>query len=365
MKIKMLFLALCVLLSGAVQAQEPMDVNIIINNKALDRDPPPMKVAGQVMLPLRSVFNALGAEVRYENKVITARRGKKEVVMSPNVREALIDGQEVSMNVPPMVFGGSTYVPLKFVANALGDSVAYDSGSNTIRVEPGAGSKVSRGANPGDAQAAEVAPDRLALLKVRLKQLVVGNQGAILKVRDSSGSTEVYYRGLDDRDTAPYSGEDQIKILGATELGRDLRTWLADAMGGYKKLPKREAVAFLGLVYSIPSSSPHDPGREIDDQIEDFLIKVVGEEPNVIIRRQAVLSMAVGESVDPEVLEAVLRLFESSENLWETFPVQQYFEYHADELRTRPDFARVRARVAAVNSLYTANILNYLDGTQP
>lgn len=360
MKISKLLLALCVLLGLPTLAQEPMDVTIVINDKAMDREPPPLNVAGQVMLPLRSVFNALGAEVRYENKIITARRGKKEVVMSPNVREALIDGQEVSMNVPPMVFGGSTYVPLKFVANALGDSVAYDSGSNTIRV---GSEKVSRGAKGMAAeQGIDVPTDRLEVLKVRLKQLVIGNQGAILKVRDSSGSTEVYYRGLDDRDTAPYSGEDQTKILGATELSGDLRSWLADAMSGYTKLPKREAVAFLGLVYSIPSSSPHDPGSEIDDQIEDFLIKVVVEEPNVVIRRQAVLSMAVGESVDPEVLEAVLRLYESSENLWETFPVQQYFEYHADELRKRPDFSRIRARVAAVNSLYTANILNYLDG---
>lgn len=365
MKITTILITLLVLLGVVAQAQEPMDVNIVINNKTLDREPPPLKVAGQVMLPLRNVFNAMGATVRYENKTITATRGKKEVVMSPNLREALIDGQEVNMEVPPMVFDGSTYVPLRFVATALGDSVAYDSGSNTIRVGPAG--KTARGAKPAakGETAPEVPPDRLGLLKVKLKQLVVGNQGAILKVRDSAGRTEVYYRGLDDRDTAPYSSEDQVKILGATQLHGDLRSWLNDAMGGFKKLPKREAVAFLGLVYSIPSSSPHDPGREVDDRIEKFLIKVVGEEKNVIIRRQAVLSMAVGESVDPDVLEAVLRLYETSENLWETFPVQQYFEYHADELRTRPDFARVRARVAAVNSLYTANILSYLDGKQP
>ena len=74
------------------------------------------------------------------------------------------------------------------------------------------------------------------------------------------------------------------------------------------------------------------------------------------------LSLAVGKDVDPEVVEAVLALYETSENLWETFPVQQFFQYHAEELRTWPNFQTIRTRVAAVNSLYTANILNYLDG---
>ncbi|MCA9776641.1 MAG: copper amine oxidase N-terminal domain-containing protein [Candidatus Eremiobacteraeota bacterium] len=342
-------LILLMLLSGATLAQEPMDVNIVINGQALDKEPPPLKMAGQVMLPLRKVFNALGAEVRYENKIITATRGNKEVIMSPNVKEAMIDGQEIELAVPPMVFEGATYVPLRFVAQALGDSVAFDSATNTITVGPAE--------DPID-----VPPDRITILKDRLKQLVVGNQGAILKVRDISGSTEIYYRGLDDRDTAPYSGEDQTQILSVTALGSDMTGWLADSMEAFTLLPKREVVAFLGLVYSIPNDSPQDPGKQVDDQIEEFLIQVVAEHPDVVIRRQAVLSMAVGQDVDPEIVEAVLRLYETSENLWETFPVQQFFQYHADELRNWPNFNSIRARVAAVNSLYTANILSYLDG---
>lgn len=338
-----------IFLCGSALGQEPMDVNIVINNQTLAKEPPPLKVAGQVMLPLRSVFNALGAEVRYENKVITATRGSKEVIMSPDVKQAVIDGQEIEMAVPPMIFEGSTYVPLRFVAQALGDSVAFDTATNTITVAP-----------PEDP--IDVPPDRISILKDRLKQLVIGNQGAILKVRDISGSSEVYYRGLDDRDTAPYDGEDHTQILQVTELGSDMTGWLADSIEAFKLLPKREAIAFLGLVYSIPNSSPQDPGKHVDDQIEEFLIQTVVENPDVVLRRQAVLSLAVGKDVDPEVVEAVLRLYETSENLWETFPVQQFFQYHAEELRTWPNFHTIRSRAAAVNSLYTANILNYLDG---
>ena len=61
MRLAQYLLITLVLLCGSALAQEPMDVNIVINNQALSKEPPPLKVAGQVMLPLRSVFNALGA----------------------------------------------------------------------------------------------------------------------------------------------------------------------------------------------------------------------------------------------------------------------------------------------------------------
>ena len=335
-------------LSGGVVAQEPADVNIVINNAQLAKDPPPVKVAGQTLLPLRSVFNALGAEVKFENKVITARLGAKEVIMSPNVKAAKIDGKDVELEVPPMLFNGTTYVPLRIVASALGSTVAFDAATKTINVGPAE-------------EPIDVPPERLELLKGRLKQLVVGNQGAILKVRDYTGSTEVYYRGLDDRDTAPYSPVDQESILASTEFATGLQAWLDDTFEGFRVLPKREAIAFMGMVYSIPDESSMDPGDVTDRLIREFLLQVVQEDPDVVLRRQAVLSMAVGE-FDPQFLEAVLHLYESSENLWETFPVQQYFQYHAETLRTQPNFSTIRARAAAVNSLYTENILRYLDG---
>jgi len=345
-------LLLLVLSMGAL-AQEPLDVTVVVNGEAVSADPPPRLVNGRILVPLRQIFKALGATVKFEDKMIKAQRGQKVVHLSPDSNQASLDGEAVLMDVPPMLIEGATYVPLRFVALALGDTVTFDKEAGIINVEPAVAE------DPID-----VPPTRLSLLKGRLKQLVVGNQGAILKVRDAAGNTEVYYRGLDDRDTAPYDAEDHDGILEAVELSQEVSQWTADTIEGYEVLPKREAIAFLGMVLSIPDDAPLDPGPEVDDKAEEFLIKVVVEDKSVILRRQALLSMAVADPVDQEVLEAVLKIFETSENLWETFPVQQYFQYHADELRTLPNFATIRARVEAVNSLYTANILNYLDGKE-
>ncbi len=341
--------ATLVFLLTAASLGQVVEVAVLINGTKLAPEPPPILVKDQIFVPMRTVFQAMGAEVRAQNGKVFVQRGTQVVILDPKTGDTTVNGKKIKTDGPPEVFEGHTYVSLRFVADAFGDSVNYDAKTKTVTVSPAE-------------DPIGVPPDRVAILKTKLKQLVVGNQGAILKVRDPSGSQEVYYRGLDDRDTAPYDAEDHSAILSAVGLQSDLKRWINDSIEAYSLLPKRETIAFLGIVYSLPNSSPLDPGPEIDEKVERFLMTVVAEDNSVIMRRQALLSMAVGEPGDPEVLESVLQLFERSENLWETFPVQQYFQYHADVLRQMPNFASIRARVAAVNSLYTANILQYLDG---
>ena len=334
-----------------VSAQEPVDVNIVINGQALDKDVPPMMVDGRVLIPLRKVFNALGAEVKYENKVISATRGTQSVVLSPGQKAAQIDGKDVELDVPPMLVETVTYVPLRFVAQALGDEVSYDAQAKSITVAK-------------SAPAVDLPPDRITILKSSLKRLAVGNQGAILKLWNEDLSGVDYYRGIDDRATAPYSLEDQQAMLSALGYSSSVEEIALEVMEAYTLLPKREAVAFLGLVHSIPDSSPFNPTSATDAAIKTFLIEVLQQDRDVVVRRQACLSLAVGDLLDSEILTAILDFYAGSENLWETFPVQQFFEFQASKIRTLPNLSEIRNRVAAVNSLYTPTALRYLDGEQ-
>ena len=45
--------------------------------------------------------------------------------------------------------------------------------------------------------------------------------------------------------------------------------------------------------------------------------------------------------------------------------MQQYFEYHASQVKRLAQFTRLRERIAAVKSLYTPAILEALDGSKP
>lgn len=345
-------------LSLAAWAQQPITSSIVINGKKIKPEPPAVLVDDEIMLPLRSVFKAMGANVQFKDKEILAQRGSHTLSFKANEKQATIDNEKVKLAVPAQVISGATYVPLELVARAFGDRVSYDKKTDTIAVEPAQGHKSDE--PPGE----EVPADKLTVLSGKLKLLVVGNQGAILKVWTEDQKEVAYYRGLDDRDTAPYSNEDQMSLANSLGMAKaDLEQAALDVVNGYNKLPKKNALAFLGLVYSMKGHSPLKPSAQTDIKIKKFLLKALKEDKSVVMRRQACLSLAVAGSLDPEVLSAVLDFYSGSENLWETFPVQQFFQYHADEIRALPNFAEVRTRAEAVNSLYKANILSYLDGT--
>lgn len=341
---------------------QTVDVAIVVGGQTLDNQDPPIMVDGRVLIPLRKVFNALGATVKYENKIIDAQRGKQTVQLSPGQNAAKINGQDTTLDVPPLLVGTVTYVPLRFVATALGDAVVYDPALKTITVGPATAGANPTAAGPAGMPAGPGLPaDRLGVLKASLKRLVVGNQGAILKIWNEGATDVAYYRGLDDRDTAPYDDEDQEAMLGALGHLQSVAASAQEIMDGFMQLPRREAVAYLGLIHSIEDDSRLEPPDQVDIAIKQFLIQVMKSDKDVVVRRQACLSLALGEP-DQEVVIAILDFYAGSENLWETFPVQQFFEYQSEEIREMPIFTQVRERVAAVNSLYTPASLRYLDG---
>ena len=336
-----------------VAAQQAADVAVVVNGQPMVMtEAPPRLVQARVLIPLRKVFNALGAEVTYEKGVISAIRGKQNIVLSPNQKSARIDGQDVELDVPPMLIETVTYVPLRFVAQALGDSVNYDAGTKQISVSSQAGGTTASAATPAVADP----------YKATLKRLVVGHQGAILKLWSEDMSKVAYYRGLDDRATAPYSEDDRREILEGLGIAGEIDAVCEDLISGYSTLPKLEIVALLGLLHSTPVDSPLSASPETRRQVERFLLDTLKNDSNVVLRRQACLALAVGDPLDGRITGAILDFYSGSENLWETFPVQQFFEFQAAKIRNLPNWAEICTRVESVNSLYTPNALRYLKG---
>jgi hypothetical protein len=306
----------------------------------------PILSGGRVLVPLRAVFQALNAHVDYRNSTITATRDGQTVQLRPNQSVATVNGTRVNLDAPARLVRGTTYVPLRFVAQALGEDVAWQSASKNVAigVAPIANAPLPSGR-----------VDNVALAP-KLNRLVVGNQGGVLKVRDASATSVVYYRGLDDRSVAPLSDQDQREILGALNLAGNPDDVSRQLMSQYPTLSKKkEALALLGVLNSLPSrrlaSGP---------QIRAFLANRMQHDSSVHNRRQATLALAVGSAIEASTVAAVVNHYQSSENLWETFPVQQFFEYQAVRIRQMPNYSSVRNEVLSVNSLYRENIAGFL-----
>lgn len=88
------------------------------------------------MVPLRGVFEAIGALVEYDeaNRFIKIRRGNEDVELKLGERIARKNGAEILMDVKPVVLKGTTLVPLRFAAESLGAKVAFDRAANRIDI---------------------------------------------------------------------------------------------------------------------------------------------------------------------------------------------------------------------------------------
>jgi hypothetical protein len=116
------------------------EVSVTLNGAPLQLNPGPQERAGRVFVPLRGVFEQLGASVVYENGVINAQgHGGRSVSLHIGSTDATVNGQPQTLDVAPFIVGASTYVPLRFVSQALGASVNYDAANRIVALANGSG----------------------------------------------------------------------------------------------------------------------------------------------------------------------------------------------------------------------------------
>jgi hypothetical protein len=109
-------------------------VSVQLNGNTLNLNPAPTERAGRVFVPLRGVFENLGASVVYANGVINATGRGHSVSLHIGSQQATVDGQPQTLDVAPFIIGASTYVPLRFVSQALGATVNYDGANNIVAI---------------------------------------------------------------------------------------------------------------------------------------------------------------------------------------------------------------------------------------
>lgn len=93
-----------------------------------------LRPPGTTMVPVRGVFEQLGAEVAWnqeKQEAIVSLNGR-EVVLHCGSHEAVVDGEVVSLPVAPEIRQGRTFVPLRFVVENLGLGPEWDQAMCTV-----------------------------------------------------------------------------------------------------------------------------------------------------------------------------------------------------------------------------------------
>lgn len=92
---------------------------------------------GRVFAPLRNIGEKLGAQVTWSNLTKTATLTKNGVKLEVQVgsKDMIVDGRTIRMDVAAQVENGKTYLPLKYIGEALGYKVNWYKNSRIAYLE--------------------------------------------------------------------------------------------------------------------------------------------------------------------------------------------------------------------------------------
>lgn len=138
MKTKLMASALvsALVLTGSVTAPwaAEKEIKVLLNGTEISFDVNPRLENGTTLVPMRAVFEALGAQVSFNsgNSTVTAVKNGKSVSMKIGSCDATVNGEAVQLSAAPVIENGRTLVPLRIVGEAFGVDVDWDEAAYAV-----------------------------------------------------------------------------------------------------------------------------------------------------------------------------------------------------------------------------------------
>lgn len=119
-------------------------IPVYLDGRRLFFDVPPRLIEGRTLVPVRAIFESLGAEVTWqeETRQVRATAGGREVRLTVDDPRAEVDGVATTLDVPATWIDGRVLVPLRFVGEALGARVTWRSDPPMVEIESPRGREV-------------------------------------------------------------------------------------------------------------------------------------------------------------------------------------------------------------------------------
>jgi hypothetical protein len=235
----------------AVRAQQAPNIRVYVDGQEMAFDVPPTVIQGRVLVPLRGIFERLGATVDYnaQSQHIMAVRGAQTVELTIGSRQARVNGNGTLLDVPAFTIAGRTMVPLRFISESLGGNVQWVEASRVILIG-------STGASPPPPPqtppAAQPAPSQGQTISGRLVAVSAGDRPQIV-VRSDGRDYTIAVRP----ETAIFRYNTETKAGGSAPLGSlqrgDHVTVDVNAQSQATKITAEYRVAASGRIATVNS----------------------------------------------------------------------------------------------------------------
>ncbi|MDE2572526.1 MAG: copper amine oxidase N-terminal domain-containing protein, partial [bacterium] len=120
--------------AGAAGLAPAQVITATLNGAPLPLWPPARQVSGRLYLPLRSIASALQVTARGKGDRVELRLSDRSVQLQVGQASVSSDGRTIPIGSPVIQIEGTTFVPLRFVSDALGAQVSYDGRAHRVAI---------------------------------------------------------------------------------------------------------------------------------------------------------------------------------------------------------------------------------------
>lgn len=136
MKKSALLLTIILILCVGVASFAENEIAVTVSGESVAFDVSPVIIDGRTYVPVRAIFEAMGAQVEWDEKTQTvyAERLGKTVELTVGEEEADYNGKKVKLDASPLIIDGRTMVPARYAAEGFGYAVEWDGRSRTVTI---------------------------------------------------------------------------------------------------------------------------------------------------------------------------------------------------------------------------------------
>lgn len=130
-------LALIVCLSILQTAVFSAGIGVVLDGESLELETQPVMIDDRVLVPMRAVFEAMGATVIWHGDVgsVEAVKGDISMMIGIDMKYMIVNKKQIQLDVPARLIGDYTMIPIRAVSEVFGCNVDWDESSQTVYIE--------------------------------------------------------------------------------------------------------------------------------------------------------------------------------------------------------------------------------------
>lgn len=135
-KIMFFFVTIMVFISCTVPAMASDNIKVKLGGELIQFDVQPQLINNRTMVPLRAIFEELGATVEWnsETQTVTSTKGNTTISLTINNNVMKVNDSEVTLDSPACLVDGRTLVPVRAISEAFGIEVKWISETQTVEL---------------------------------------------------------------------------------------------------------------------------------------------------------------------------------------------------------------------------------------